>query len=444
MRLEHLQRGVRDLVGLGDRRCRPGLESHQLPFHACACLQQAIAASAFDRFGEDGLGVREAPGLQQRGAEARQQRGARRIVVRHQPGRSLQQARSRGRVSAQERRAGRRVEPFDRRRGEGALALADGAELGEQAVGLARGGARSSRPGRPAAARASGPPARAAPLGAAWAAPGRRPRESARARTGTRPGPAGRTDRSGSAACAPARPGASRPSPDRPHRAARPARRRRSCGPGRTRSSSTARSPGSSRSMRAASTAWMRRRERGAAGLRSHCHELFQEERVALGRVHDPRGHGGPPSRRSPRVRRASASESAASTVTDRLGCGASQAGRTWANSGRAMQMSRIGCPLENATRYSSRSSSVGSAQWTSSTTTTSGRSRGGPLEQPAHRPEGLLRLRGAFGQADRAQDQPGHGARRRRAGPPRARADRRRSAARRSRPAGGRPTPSP
>ena len=54
-------------------------------------------------------------------------------------------------------------------------------------------------------------------------------------------------------------------------------------------------------------------------------------------------------------------------------GRGAAQDGRASKRSGRARQRSRIGAPLEKPRTYSSRSSSVGSAQWMSSTTTTSG-----------------------------------------------------------------------
>ena len=55
-------------------------------------------------------------------------------------------------------------------------------------------------------------------------------------------------------------------------------------------------------------------------------------------------------------------------------GRGAAQEGRESKRSGRARQRSRIGAPLEKPSTYSSRSSSVGSAQWMSSTTTTRGR----------------------------------------------------------------------
>ena len=161
--------------------------------------------------------------------------------------------------------------------------------------------------------------------------------------------------------------------------------------------SSTARSPGSSRSMRAASTAWMLDGSAPLAVLGADRDELLEEERVALGRLDDPLRRAGVHRRR----RRALTSlarlgvESASSTSSERFGCGA-PAGRSSRSSGRARQTSRIGWPLENATRYSSRSSSVGSAQWTSSTTTTSGRSRADPLEQPADGPERLLRRGGS------------------------------------------------
>ena len=62
-----------------------------------------------------------------------------------------------------------------------------------------------------------------------------------------------------------------------------------------------------------------------------------------------------------------------ARAVTSR-GCGTAHDGRLSSSSGRAMQTIRIGTPLENAATCSSRSRSVGPAQWTSSRTTISGR----------------------------------------------------------------------
>ena len=78
---------------------------------------------------------------------------------------------------------------------------------------------------------------------------------------------------------------------------------------------------------------------------------------------------------------------------------GAAQDGRTSKRSGRAVQRTKIGAPLDEAATYSTRSSSAGSAQWMSSTTSTSGRVGGERLEQPPERPGGLVaasRRRGA------------------------------------------------
>ena len=54
----------------------------------------------------------------------------------------------------------------------------------------------------------------------------------------------------------------------------------------------------------------------------------------------------------------------------------AAQAGRASSSSVRARQTRAIGAPVLQPTRYSSRSRNVGSAQWTSSNTTSSGSSR--------------------------------------------------------------------
>ena len=56
----------------------------------------------------------------------------------------------------------------------------------------------------------------------------------------------------------------------------------------------------------------------------------------------------------------------------------------------------RIGAPRAPADEVLDRSSSVGSAQWRSSNTSTSGRARSDRLEQPAQRPERLLGARRA------------------------------------------------
>ena len=71
------------------------------------------------------------------------------------------------------------------------------------------------------------------------------------------------------------------------------------------------------------------------------------------------------------------------------------QAGRSSRSSGRARQRSRSGASRVQSARCSIRSSSVGSAQWMSSMTSTSGRSRArsrAPCAPPRRSPPGLLR----------------------------------------------------
>ena len=81
----------------------------------------------------------------------------------------------------------------------------------------------------------------------------------------------------------------------------------------------------------------------------------------------------------SPRIetisRSACAEFSGSSSISVRAPSLSLQPGRASVSSGRARQSSTIGTPDANFVRYSSSSSSVGSAQWTSSNTATSGRS---------------------------------------------------------------------
>ena len=81
------------------------------------------------------------------------------------------------------------------------------------------------------------------------------------------------------------------------------------------------------------------------------------------------------PSSISPSTRSSeSSSLSGASETRLARGRGAAHDGLASKRSGRARQRSRIGAPLEKPRTYSSRSSSVESAQWMSSTATTRGR----------------------------------------------------------------------
>ena len=102
--------------------------------------------------------------------------------------------------------------------------------------------------------------------------------------------------------------------------------------------------------------------------------QLLDEERVALGRVGDPR----------PRAGRGPSASSSASRVRvgERLAArappqapAARPAARS-ASSGRARQSSSTRAEPSRAARYSTRSRKVGSAQWTSSKTAITGRSR--------------------------------------------------------------------
>ena len=81
--------------------------------------------------------------------------------------------------------------------------------------------------------------------------------------------------------------------------------------------------------------------------------------------------------------------------------CRSLQPAATRAAPGERGRASRSGAPRIQSARYSSRSRNVGSPQWMSSKTTTSGRSRRERLEEPPHRPERLLDARPRRRQAD-------------------------------------------
>ena len=92
---------------------------------------------------------------------------------------------------------------------------------------------------------------------------------------------------------------------------------------------------------------------------------------------------------RSARPSRASSSGSSRTVVAFSLP--PPQPGRSSSSSGRARHRSRIGASRDQSATCSTRSRNVGSAQWRSSKTTTSGRSRGGRLEEPPNRQRDLL-----------------------------------------------------
>ena len=157
----------------------------------------------------------------------------------------------------------------------------------------------------------------------------------------------------------------------------RPVRRRarrvppiRTRGRRRKRARAASRSSSGSASRRAARSAWIvERHPLGVAPLGDHCQHLFDEERISLGHLPDPRARlrsVEPASRRAaPRsARRTPPVRAAASVIDDPV-----HAGRASISSGRARQRSRSGASRVQSTRCSIRSSSVGSAQWMSSTT---------------------------------------------------------------------------
>ena len=352
-----------------------------------------LELGALDRCGEQRSGFLEAAGLDERRAQGAEQFRARRIVLIEQSRGALEQPCARCRVAAHEGGSRGRAQPVHRLGRQRAVALGGGADLAAQperllevvAERLVPDGDWSSASRRPARA---GRPARA------WACRSRRPRGSGHERSGTHRRRRTRTGPGGSAACAPMR-----PARRRPRRAPRRASARRALRGG---SAALDRRVHQHRALGRREAIDARRQHRLDARRQRHepllardGHELLEKQRVALGGRDDPAvardpGSSCPTSPRSPAPRRRTAPRARAAAA----GCGAAQAGRLSSSSGRARQSSRIGAPLENATTYSIRSSSVGSAQWTSSTIRTSGRSRADRLEQPAHRPEGLDRLR--------------------------------------------------
>ena len=86
-------------------------------------------------------------------------------------------------------------------------------------------------------------------------------------------------------------------------------------------------------------------------------------------------GSGVPP-RRLPRSTSLACSESGSRWIVVALRFPPAQSGRRSSSSGRAMHSRSIGASRVHSTTWSRRSSSVGSAQWMSSTTTSSGRRR--------------------------------------------------------------------
>ena len=103
---------------------------------------------------------------------------------------------------------------------------------------------------------------------------------------------------------------------------------------------------GSRRSMRAASTAWMRRRQRGVAASAPTATSCSRNSGLPSAGLHDAAPSA--PGRRRRRARRAGAPRrptARRARAATRSGCGAAQAGRDSTSSGRARQTSRIGVP---------------------------------------------------------------------------------------------------
>ena len=88
---------------------------------------------------------------------------------------------------------------------------------------------------------------------------------------------------------------------------------------------------------------------------------------------------GSPPPRRFSTSRSDSSGESGSSVRVLARSLPPPQPGRTSSSSGRAMQATRIGASRLRSVTWSTRSSRLGSAQWRSSSTTTSGRERDRP-----------------------------------------------------------------
>ena len=130
------------------------------------------------------------------------------------------------------------------------------------------------------------------------------------------------------------------------------------------------------------------------SGLPSDC---WTKRRAAPG--------GGDASASSPATSSSVCSGESGSSVASTPGpSGPAHDGRSSSSSGRASATSTIG-PSANAARYSTRSSSHGSAQCRSSSATTSGPSAAIALEQPAERPLDLLARAAATAGADRDRD---------------------------------------
>ena len=116
-----------------------------------------------------------------------------------------------------------------------------------------------------------------------------------------------------------------------------------------------------------------------------------------------PDGRAGSRSARPPRVRRA-----VRGGRWSRCACPPPHPGRSSRSSGRAMQTSRIGTSRDQAATCSITSSSVGSPQWMSSKTATSGRRPPERLQEPTDRPRGFDRPRAV--QAEQPGEMRGHG----------------------------------
>ena len=260
--------------------------------------------------------------------------------------------------------------------------------------GPARGGSRRSRrtprTGRPPRARATRRSAGAGPPGSASASSRTRRRGPGCGRTGTRPLPRTATAPAGSAPCAAASAG----SPPTPARA--------SSGESSVTAPQKKTWPTTDgaldhrpflvprRSSRAVISAWIvpgrgHAREVAVGDPRAvvapehavvdqHAQHLLDEQRVALGGVGDATriSAGSPPApsrfrMKSSLVARGSSGDSV--TIVPAR----SHSGRSSRSSGRAMQSRSTGCAAAEARDVLDRSRSVGSAQWMSSNTATSG-----------------------------------------------------------------------
>ena len=109
-----------------------GLQPHERALDPGARPERVVGGRVLDRAGHRVVGVREPAGLEQRGAEAREQLRA--------PGRerggALQQARAGGRVPAAQRGLAGGLQPRGRARRQLALARAVAPQLAQQAAGL--------------------------------------------------------------------------------------------------------------------------------------------------------------------------------------------------------------------------------------------------------------------------------------------------------------------